>query len=567
MTPLDRILLPASPRIVAYRQHTALWLAPWQADVMALAQYLHQQTATHWLLAEADRYHFLTGLMALLVAGKQVLLPPNTQDGTLDALTQHSHHAYLGEATCTRGGLSIAALLPTLPPSTTPPGTLDAHATMTLMTSGSTGTPKAINKTVAQLAAELHSLEQQWGNALSHCTVLSTVPHQHIYGLLFSLLWPLCSGRPFVIETCAYPETLIASMQQYPRALLVSSPAQLSRFPLNLFADQTMPLCKIFSSGGFLANDTALAWRAGTGITPTEVLGSTETGGVAWREQDTTTEQDWQPLPDVLCRCDEDQLCVSSPWFSPNRFLPMGDRARHTVQGRFLLLGRADRIVKVMEKRVSLDALEHHLQQHEGVQTARVLLLPNQDRLAAVVVPNANGHALLQHHGKRHFTEQLRTHLLQQTERVTLPRRWRFPTALPINDQGKTTEAHLLALFQPTVTHPYPGVTFTQEHKDDTQQRWRIAFATDASVFDGHFPDLPILPGVIQLDIAVRTCTPWHPLQTFRRIEKLKFQEPAVPGDSIALHLKKTTANTVAFHYTLDERTLSSGVLVFQSDT
>ncbi len=42
--------------------------------------------------------------------------------------------------------------------------------------------------------------------------------------------------------------------------------------------------------------------------------------------------------------------------------LDMGDRARHTVQGRFLLLGRADRIVKVMEKRVSLDALEHHLQ-------------------------------------------------------------------------------------------------------------------------------------------------------------------------------------------------------------
>ena len=69
--------------------------------------------------------------------------------------------------------------------------------------------------------------------------------------------------------------------------------------------------------------------------------------------------------------------------------LARGDAARVAGQTpAFRLLGRADRIVKIEERRVSLDALERALREDTEVDDVRVLVLPGQrEQLAAVVVP------------------------------------------------------------------------------------------------------------------------------------------------------------------------------------
>ncbi len=72
---------------------------------------------------------------------------------------------------------------------------IDPHAPLTLYTSGSSGTPKPIRKTLAQFNAEVHTLETQWGALVGDATVLGSVPHHHIYGLLFRVFWPLAAGR------------------------------------------------------------------------------------------------------------------------------------------------------------------------------------------------------------------------------------------------------------------------------------------------------------------------------------------------------------------------------------
>jgi hypothetical protein len=51
-----------------------------------LAGLLRQRHQTRWLLADDDPLAFLAGLLALLHAGKQVVIPPSTQPGTLAAL-------------------------------------------------------------------------------------------------------------------------------------------------------------------------------------------------------------------------------------------------------------------------------------------------------------------------------------------------------------------------------------------------------------------------------------------------------------------------------------------------
>jgi acyl-coenzyme A synthetase/AMP-(fatty) acid ligase len=81
------------------------------------------------------------------------------------------------------------------------------------------------------------------------------------------------------------------------RHVLVSTPAQLARFPGLLALAQWQRPEMIFSSGGPLAPETAALYRAAFGAAPVEVFGSTETGGVAWRRRDGgADEEGWQAV-------------------------------------------------------------------------------------------------------------------------------------------------------------------------------------------------------------------------------------------------------------------------------
>ena len=58
---------------------------------------------------------------------------------------------------------------------------------LVLYTSGRTGVAQAITKKLGQLAREVATLERQFGQIAATAEILSTVSHQHIYGLLFRM--------------------------------------------------------------------------------------------------------------------------------------------------------------------------------------------------------------------------------------------------------------------------------------------------------------------------------------------------------------------------------------------
>jgi acyl-CoA synthetase (AMP-forming)/AMP-acid ligase II len=555
MYSFENILQGGDPdAVIAFDGHHSYRRAAWLQDIAALTAVLQSRKETRWLLVHDNSYRFSIGLFALLAAGKQVVLPPNVQSGTL---------ASLGD-------------LPVLSPD---PIAIDETArcehlnllpldlerlTITVLTSGSTGEAKAICKPLRCFAEELRVLEQQWGAQLGKAAVLATVSHQHIYGLLFRLLWPLCAGRPFAAETALYPETLVASIRQWPRSVLVSSPAQLQRFPPALdVAAMASQVAAIFSSGGPLPFAVAQQWRAQLGQWPLEVFGSSESGGVAWREQQVANEP-WQPLPTVQLQLQGgDLLAVRSPFTGETDWLLLADRAELLPDGRFHLLGRADTIIKVSEKRLSLTAMERVLSELPVVAMARIVPLQGDSgRLGAAVILTVEGAAFLASEGKRSLVDRLRAHLLAHFERVLLPRKWRFLAELPQNAQGKTTMADLQQLFcDETVERKsdQPQVIVSNEQQRVVQ--WH--FASGSQRFAGHFPDLPILPGVVQFDLAVRQCADWYPLSSFRRIDKLKFQEPIVPGDTVTLSLEHNGNGQVTFSYRLGQQPLSSGRILF----
>ena len=419
---------------------TADEIVTWQAfsdRVVMLMHGLKLRSESRWLLTTSDTLDFTIQLLALLHAGKHVLIPPNRQPGTLEQLAGEF------DAIVSNDVASFDNSPRVLP-------TLDPHvANIELYTSGSTGTPKKVVKTLAQFEAEVAVLEGLWGCFLCERAVVATVPHYHIYGLIFRILWPLSSGRIFDTLTCADPVMLKERLSIFKKNILVSSPAQLSRLPeLAVLTTLISPTEFIFSSGGPLSIKTATEFHRQLGHDPIEIFGSTETGGVAWRRQ--CVDDSWETLPGVIVgRDDNGELRLNSPFLDNTSSFRMTDAIDLLPDGKFHLLGRTDRIVKVEEKRLSLSEMESLLATHPWVGASIATPLSGRRQSVGVVVElSKDGWQQLLHHGRRYVSEHLRLHLNKHYEVVLLPRHWRFFEKLPFNTQEKLTLMAVASLFE-----------------------------------------------------------------------------------------------------------------------
>lgn len=80
----------------------------------------------------------------------------------------------------------------------------------------------------------------------------------------------------------------------------------------------------------------------------------------------------------------------------------------------------------------------------------------------------------------------------------------------------------------------------------------------------GHFPGMPIVPGVVQVDWSVRLARTKLALQgRFARAENLKFLSVVWPQARLTLALELASATRLAFRYFGAGRSYSTGVLVF----
>lgn len=497
-----------------------------------------------------DTYTFACALYGAWHAGKHVSLPGDTQPATLQRVLP---------GVDARAGELPGAIRPQAGVAAVPLAALDPLRTgLVVHTSGSSGEPVEIAKSLAQLDAEMGTLQAAFGARLAGAEVFATVSHQHIYGLLFHALWPLAAGRVLVAHRLQYPEEMAAELSG--ASVLVTSPAHLKRLPDTLdWSAARAGLRAVFSSGGPLPPEAAVTALALLGHSPTEVYGSSETGGIAWRRRAEHGDR-WTPLPGIAWRAGEDgQLSVRSRHLPDDAWFETADRIAADGDG-FVLRGRADRIVKIEEKRVSLTAMEQALLAGGDLAEARVIELPGDTgpRLAVVGVPTPAGSARLAE-GKRVLNERLRAQLLQVVERVVLPRRFRYLDRLPANAQGKTPLATLQALFRPVRPEP------EWLERGELKAVARLPIDPELRVFDGHFPAVPILPGVAQLDWAVgfaRECFALPP--RFLRLDTLKFQSPVRPGMSLTLTLAwRPDTGSLAFTYVSDAGPHASGAVVF----
>ncbi|KRG71151.1 AMP-binding protein [Pseudoxanthomonas dokdonensis] len=504
-----------------------------------------------------DVYEFSAALYGAWHAGKRVYLCSDNLPATVQRLCSRVQ-ALAGDFVAGEGLRVITAADEMDAVDAAPRLPLDPIATrLVVFTSGSTGEPAAIEKQLRQLSAEVQALQQALGAGLDAAVVHATVSHQHIYGLLFRVLWPLAAGRPLGARVF-FPEDMVAALSQRD-CVLVASPAHLKRLPAQLPWHSVHGRLKaVFSSGGVLPADAAGEAARFLGVPVHEIFGSSETGGVAWRCWD-RGQPDWQPLPGVQWRSREGVLEVCSPHLPSADWWTCQDRVEAAGQG-FRLVGRVDRIVKIEERRVSLSALEQQLQAHPQVSEARVFALRGpRTSLAAVVVAHDGHGGALPAAARRALIASLATHLSSSHDAVTRPRHWRLLDALPLNAQGKLSEAALEALFRPQ--QPAPQWRARGEQQADLSLWLDPALA----VFDGHFPQVAILPGVAQLHWAIHFGRQAFALPPrFLRLEALKFQRVAHAGDTVQLHLEYQPARqSLGFRYVSEHGPHASGRVVF----
>lgn len=454
---LDSPRAPDAP--VAWRDGPGpLRWRDFRADVANLTRRLSALPAGRVALYTADSYAFAVGLFACWHAGRVAVCPPNGKPETLGALSDLVIAAVsdgpaavpgrplLSPEPRGRGGELAAGPLP-----------LDAPA-VELFTSGTTGRGKAVPKTLFQLEREVQVLDAQLGGDLGDAPVFGSASHQHLYGMLFRVLWPLAAGRPFHARTLLHAEELLAQLSLRGPGALVSVPAHLKRLAGREGVRALAGYCReVFSSGGPLAADTARHWREVLGRAPLEIFGSTETGGVGFRRQTPgcgRAGSPWTPFPGVRVARDADgRLRVHSAVASlgeERAGFAMGDRVERLPDGRFRVKGRSDRVLKIGEKRLSLPDMEERLREHACVESAALLPLARggETRVAAALVLSPEGQERLASEGRRALGIALREALAREWDAVLLPRAWRFVASLPEDARGKVTLGALRALFE-----------------------------------------------------------------------------------------------------------------------
>lgn len=549
-------------------------LAGWRGEQPLLMAALRQRAGAWRALASRtagsqvalyieDSLEFGAALLGAWQAGKTVWLTADTVDASCAALAAKVD-SFFGE---------FPAQYAPRTPSASDASALPWHApapdfpALVVHTSGSSGAPQAIHKQLSQLTCEVDTLERLFGATIGDADVLATVSHQHIYGLLFKVLWPLAAGRAIHAHSLVYPEQLAAAMGARP-CVLVASPAHLKRLPEHIdWSAAHAMLRAVFSSGGPLAPEAGAACARLLGCVPTEIYGSSETGGIAWRRRQLAGSGAWEPMPGVEWRADpQGQLEVRSPHLDSDGWQGLADRVEAAGERHFMLLGRSDRLVKIEEKRVSLDAMEAALVASGLVLEARVLLCPGRagerQALAAFAQLSDAGRALLAADGKAAVNARLRAHLAGVVETVALPRRWRYLDQFPVNSQGKTTQAQLLALLG-NARPRHPDVHVIEQDA----QRVLLGITVPSSLYylEGHFPDAPVLPGVVQVDWAIHYGRRHFTLApSFCGINALKFQHIILPDTPLFLELLyDEDKGSLQFRYFSDAAPHSGGRILF----
>ena len=412
---------------------------------------------------------------------------------------------------------------------------------VSLLTSGSSGNPKIIKNTLFNLLAEAKGIIDSIGLEEKQYTVVTTTTPTHRYGLTYIVLIPLLMGYIISCDKLSYPDTL-----REKNSVLVTTPSFLD-FVKNSGLNFTCTPEIIFSAGSKLKQETFEYFEKAHKVV--DIYGSTETGTSAYRKS--SKEKELTLLNDVKMKACEDGTIVYTP-YAIEKEVKVSDLTE--VHGnKIILKNRADRLLKIQDKRISAVGLEDELRQNSFVSDA--YCFKPDEKIACLCALTDEGREFLLSNGINELKKSLKGFLRERFDIV--PQRWKFIDKLPETKRGKTDTEFISRLF--SINFSFPVILKREQTKDSA--KFSLWFYPSSNFYKGHFPSFKVTPGVVQLYLVSFLGNRVFGVElSDGQMKRIKFSNIIKAGEIVELELSKKGQN-VSYEYKKGEKTYSSGVL------
>lgn len=401
-----------------------------------------------------------------------------------------------------------------------------------LFTSGSTGTPKNIGKTLYNLEIEAQATIDEF--ALSDGIVIaSTTSSAHSYGVAFNFILPFYGNYKINQKKIEFPEQFDINGDY----ILISTPSFMEKLAKYDFVFENAPE-KIFLAGAKLKDETYSYFAKFSDVI--DIYGSTETGNIAYKRGG----ENFTLINGVCVEPAVDgRITVTSDFFPADEMI-LNDIIEKISDREFVLKKRTDRLVKIQEKRISLDELENNLRRHDAVVDCHCFMY--DEKLCCAVVCN-----------EPHIEAvNLKKFLSDYSE--ILPKKWRILDEIPKTVSGKTDFAKLRKIFGSNLSLPF---VFSRR-VDASGAEIELLFKRNSNFLRGHFDGVPVLPGVVQLYYARFFAQDAFGLELPQdEVKKVKFSNVMKPDIKVTLVLVNKE-KSVEFTYMADDKIFSSGIFV-----
>lgn len=427
-------------------------------DTAKMRRFIEADGADEFILHCEDYWYFLCTFVALLQCQKAAYLTQNITSNFM-ADVRKPGMTFLTDQVISEPdapGLSGAASIKKIIDESEAPSEQECRATpaidgettrIFLFTSGSTGKPKAVPQRMKEFEEDNAFIISKWSGEFTERKLITTVSQHHIYGFLFGISLPFTLGCPFRRNRVEFPEEFEKLTDV--SYILIATPAFLKR-TVEVEDNLAMKNVWIFTSGGAVTPELAVQTEKVFGFCPLEVYGSTETSGIAYRQQN-KDQLVWTPFDNAkIWLGDDGCIRIISPYIKNPEGFATADLAEIFEDGRFLLKGRSDSIVKIEEKRISMTEVENRLIETGLVADVKVVALSNDVRqyLAAALVLNEKGREQFKDTEKYMINRWFHDFLMKYFENVVIPKKWRFMEKLPVDVQGKKHKLEIMALFE-----------------------------------------------------------------------------------------------------------------------
>ena len=413
---------------------------------------------------------------------------------------------------------------------------------MNFSTSGSTAESKSVKSALRNLLIESRDMQEEF-QFPKGLEIFTTTTVNHRFGMTCFMLLGMYAGCVINTDRINYPEDI-----KTPNSGLVTTPSFLSIMErYNIIPEFKL---EFIMTAGSKLQDSTFEYAQKISKRVIEIYGSSETGTIGYRE--TYKSPEFKLLKGIRIISSGRECTKIETAYTADNIQLIGDRVKQ-VNDKIELLGRCDRILKIQEKRVSAEDMEKEIKASGIISDC--YCFEYSKKIAVIAVLNEFGRTLLLREGKLNLVKTAKSYLKDKFE--VIPQRWKFIDEIPKTANGKIDKKRIQEIFDINLSLPL----ILSRNIQNNFAQFELCFLKESNFFRGHFPEIPVLAGVVQLFYANFFIKQAFGIDCRRgQIRKVKFTNIIRPDKTVTLTLQKGE-NSVTYKYEDLHQVYSSGSL------